>query len=287
MKNLSIIVPAYNEEKIIEQTIQSLKRELNRLDLNYEIIVVNDGSTDKTKEILEKIENIKIINHPENKGYGAALKTGIKNSKHGWILIIDADKTYPVEAISGLIAHAPNYDMIVGARIGKKAKIPLIRKPAKWILNQLANYLSENKIPDLNSGLRIIRKPLIEKFIHILPNGFSFTTTITIAALTNSYTVKYIPISYSKRVGKSKFRPIRDTLNFFQLIIRTVLYFNPLKIFIPLSLILFLSGTGVFIYNYFFFPKVLDDTAAVLIISSIQILAIGMIADLIVKSRIK
>lgn len=285
MKNLSVIIPAYNEEKTMEQTVQSLKKELNRLNLNYEIIVVNDGSTDKTKEILEKIKGIKLINHSENQGYGAALKTGIKNSKYDWILIIDADKTYPVEAISDLITHAPNYDMVVGARTGKKAKIPLIRKPAKWVINKLANYLSGIKIPDLNSGLRIIKKSLLEKFIFILPNGFSFTTTITLAALTNSHGVKYIPIDYHKRVGKSKIRPIKDTLNFIQLIIRTILYFNPIKIFIPFSLILFLLGVGVFLYSYFLLAEILDATIAIFLISSIQMLAIGMIADMISKKR--
>jgi len=286
-QNISIIIPVYNEEKAIEKTIQDLKKELAKLGLDYEIIAVNDASTDKTKGVLEKIEDIKLINHPENRGYGAALKTGIKTSKYDWILIIDADGTYPSESITDLIKHIYDYDMVVGARTGKKAKIPLIRKPAKWILNKLANYLSGNKIPDLNSGLRIIKRPLLEKFIFILPDGFSFTTTITLAALTNGHRVKYIPINYHKRIGKSKFRPIRDTLNYFQLIIRVILYFNPLKIFIPFSLILFLLGVGLFIHGYFFSFVVLDTTIAILIISSIQILAIGMIADLIVKSRIK
>jgi glycosyltransferase involved in cell wall biosynthesis len=285
MKNISIIIPAYNEEKIIEQTIKNLKKELDKLNLDYEIIVVNDASTDKTKEILEKTEGIKLINHPKNRGYGAALKTGIKNSIYDWILIIDADGTYPNESIADLIKYASDYDMVVGARTGKKVKIPLIRRPAKWIINKLANYLSKTKIPDLNSGLRIMKKPLLEKFIHILPDGFSLTTTITLAALTNDYTIKYIPINYSERVGKSKIRPIRDTLIFFQLIIRTILYFNPLKVFVPFSLILFLLGVGIFFYSYFFMTRILDVTVAVILISSIQILAIGMIADLVTKTR--
>ena len=285
MKNLSAIIPAYNEEKIIKQTIEGLKKELAKLDLNCEIIVVDDGSTDKTKEILEKIKGIKLINHPENRGYGAALKTGIKQSQSELILIIDADGTYPSESIPELIKHISDYDMVTGARTGKRAKIPLIRKPAKWTINKLANYLSGTKIPDLNSGLRIIKRPLLEKFILILPDGFSFTTTITLAALTNGHRVKYIPIDYHKRIGKSKIRPIRDTLNFFQLIIRTVLYFDPLKIFIPLSAILFLLGLAVFIYSYSFAPEVLDTTTAIFIISSMQILAVGLIADLVVKTR--
>jgi len=284
-KQLSIIVPAYNEEGAIAQTIEGLKQELNKLDLDYEIIVVNDGSTDKTKEILERTQEIKVIHHPENRGYGASLKTGFKQSQNGLTLITDADGTYPNESIPDLIKHTSDYDMVVGARTGKKAKIPLIRKPAKWIMGKLANYLSGMKIPDINSGLRIMKKSLIEKYLYILPDGFSFTTTITLAALTNGYRVKYVPITYSKRTGKSKFRPIRDTLNFFQLIIRTILYFNPLKVFIPLGIILFFFGIVVFLWSYFFAPKVLDTTTAIFIISSIQILAIGMLADLITKSR--
>lgn len=285
MKILSIVIPIYNEEKIVGETIKKLKEELTNLHLDYELIAVNDASTDKTKEILERVEGIKLINHNQNKGYGAAIKTGIKQSQGEFILITDADGTYPIEAIPELVKFIPEYDMVVGARKGKGVKIPLIRKPAKWILNKLANYLSGTKIPDLNSGLRIIKKSLIEKYLYILPDGFSFTSTITLAGLTNSYRIKYIPIAYSKRTGKSKFRPIRDTLNFFQLMIRTVLYFNPLKVFIPFSIILFFLGVVVFLWSYFFAPKVLDTTTAVLIISSVQMLAIGMIADLIVKSR--
>jgi len=284
-KSISVIIPVYNEENAIEQTIEGLKNELNKLDLEYEMIVVNDASSDKTGEILKKFSNIKIVEHPENRGYGASLKSGFKESRGELILITDADGTYPGEAVSELIKYAPSYDMVVGARKGKDAKIPLIRKPAKWLLGQLANYLSGIKIPDLNSGLRIIKKPLIEKFIYILPDGFSFTTTITLASLTNGYGIKYIPIAYSKRAGKSKFRPFRDTLNFFQLIIRTILYFNPLKVFIPLSLILFLAAVVIFVWSYFLTPRVLDTTVAILIMASIQMLAIGMLADLIVKKK--
>jgi len=283
-KQLSIIIPVYNEEKAIDQTIEGLKKELEKIsDLEYEIIAVNDASTDKSREILEKIEGIQIINHPHNRGYGAAIKTGFSQSRANFILITDADGTYPNESISELIKYIPEYDMVVGARTGKGAKIPLIRKPAKWILNKLANYLTGVKIPDLNSGLRIMNKLLVEKFLYILPDGFSFTSTITLAGLTNGYRIKYIPITYSKRTGKSKFKPIKDTSNFFQLIVRTILYFNPLKVFIPLSLLLILMGALVLVYSYIFTSKILDTTVAIIIMSAIQTLAIGMLADLITK----
>lgn len=283
--NLSVIIPAYNEEKIISETIEGLKNQLSGLNLVYEIIVINDGSTDKTREILEKIPKIKTVNHSENRGYGATLKTGVKMARADSILIMDADGTYPYESIPELLKYAPDYDMVVGARTGKNVKLPLIRKPAKYVINKLANYLTNVKIPDLNSGLRIIKKSLIEKFFNILPDGFSFTTTITLAALTNGYTIKYVSINYSKRIGKSKIRPIRDTLNFFQLIIRTILYFNPLKIFVPFSIILFLSGVLIFVLSYLFTPKAMDVSTTVFIISAIQMLAVGMMADMISKKR--
>lgn len=278
----SIIIPAYNEEGCIEKVIVDVKKYLNQ---ECEIIVVNDGSTDRTKEILEQIPNVKVINHPENRGYGAALKSGIQEAQGVYVLIIDADGTYPPESISELICQKDYYDMVVGARINPQNQIPIIRKPVKWLLNQLANYLTRTKIPDLNSGLRIIKKDVLNQFIHLLPDGFSFTTTITLSLLTNDYQVKYLPINYYKRKGKSKIRPVRDTLNFLQIIIRTILYFNPLKVFIPISLILFLSSLGTLVYSYFFTPKIMDITTVILFISAIQILAIGMIADLIVKSR--
>jgi len=130
--------------------------------------------------------------------------------------------------------------MVVGARTGNKVHIPLIRKPAKWLIGKLANFLTEVKIPDLNSDLRMMRKEMVLKYMNILPSGFSFTLTITMAALTNDYRVKYIPIDYLKRVGSSKISPIKDTLNFLTLLVRTSLYFNPMKIFMLFSLILFL-----------------------------------------------
>ena len=155
------------------------------------------------------------------------------------------------------------------------------RRPAKWCLTLLANYLSETRIDDLNSGLRAIKKDLFNKFVKLLPNGFSLTTTITLALLTQGYRVKYIPINYYPRIGKSKIRPIRDTLNFLFLIIRTMLLFNPLKIFLSVSIGLFFLSFLVFFYSIIFLPYVLDVTALVLFIGGIQILAIGMIADLI------
>ena len=282
MKNISVIIPAYNEAAGIGEVLSDLDVVLSRTGHDYEIIVVNDGSTDRTGEILKDLEVV-LLNHPANRGYGASLKDGIKQAQYEDILILDADGTYPQDAIPKLIADADRYDMVVGSRTGRHVAIPLHRRFPKWMLKKVADYLVGMKIPDLNSGLRVFKKSTALKFFNILPNGFSFTTTITVALLSNNYRVKYIPINYNKRTGKSKFRPIQDTFNLLNLILRTSLYFNPLKIFIPFSLILFLLAVLVFIYSKFFTPQVMDITIIVIIMTAVQILAIGLIADLIDK----
>jgi glycosyltransferase involved in cell wall biosynthesis len=281
----TIIVPVYDEVKSLNDTCRTLKELLSRQESCRAIILVDDGSKDGSGDRLDEIAredtHVMVIHHPVNKGYGAALKTGITASETNIVVIIDADLSYPNERIPELVDEMSGHDMAVGSR--KKSLIPLLRRPAKWVINKLANYLSGTNIPDLNSGLRAMRKETVLKFMNILPDGFSFTTTITLAMLTSGDRIKYVPIDYFKRKGKSKIHPIKDTLNFIQLIIRTVMYFEPLKIFVPVSLVLLLLSLGVFVFSYFFLEKILDTTTAILFIGGIQLLAIGMLADLIDK----
>ena len=174
-------------------------------------------------------------------------------------------------------------DCSVGARTGRNVAIPLIRRPAKWALNTLANYLSETRIPDLNSGLRSFRRDDVMRYFDILPSGFSFTTTITLAYHVNDRFVHYLPVDYHKREGKSKIKPIQDTLNFTALILRTILYFRPLKIFLPLAGLLFLAGIAVLVYSWKFTPKIMDASVSILLVSGLQMAALGLLADLIDK----
>lgn len=278
-KPVSVIIPVFNEEEGIEKVLAQLKS-LN-LGEKGEIIVVDDGSTDQSFR-MASAKGVKVIRHEQNMGYGAALKTGIRHAKNEIIVITDADGSYPIKNIPVILVDMENADMVVGARVGKKARIPFYRRPAKWFINKLANHLSGIKIPDLNSGLRAMRKEKVERFFSILPERFSFTTTITLAFLTNGYSVKYTPIEYYKRKGKSKIHPIKDTLNFIQLIIRTIMYFNPLKIFLPLSFTFFMASATVLIVSWLS-GRVMDITTIILFVAGIQLLAIGMIADLIDK----
>jgi glycosyltransferase involved in cell wall biosynthesis len=286
MTQISIVVPVFNEEKGLNLTIQQLEELMNSSDLELDVIFVNDGSTDKTTEILNDIQNpsIKVIHHDTNRGYGAALKTGIQDSSSPYICITDADGSYPIYEISNLASHIDgNYSMIVGARTGQKIKIPILRRFPKWILNKLANYLTSMKIPDINSGLRIMKKEDIEYFKRFLPNGFSFTTTITLAMLTNNRDVLYLSINYHHRKGSSKIRPIYDTLNFFQLIIRTCMYFDPLRIFIPFALLLFCFAFLVLGFSHFFLGRIMDVTFGIILMTAVIVTTIGMLADLIDK----
>ena len=282
----SIVIPVYNEEDEIFNTIEQIYSIMENTDYQYEIVLVDDGSTDKTAKSIDDFvkgvyNDIKVIQHEWNQGYGAALKSGVKSSAYKIIVITDSDGTYPNENIPKLLSHIESYDMVVGARTGKNVKIPLVRKPAKWMLNKLANYLSGYKIPDLNSGLRVMKKELVGKYIKYLPDGFSFTTTITLALLTNRYQVKYISIDYMARKGKSKIKPVKDTLNFINLIIRTVMYFNPLKVFLPFSLLFFIPGFAFLIRDLLALN--ISQASILLIITGGLILSIGMLADLINK----
>lgn len=276
---VTILIPAYNEERGIGPVLEEVKR----LGLPGEIVVVDDGSLDHTFEAASAVSGIKVLRHDVNRGYGQSLKTGILGATHDIIVITDADGTYPNEDIPKLLKFVQSYDMVVGARTGKKVKIPILRRPAKKFLNLLANYLAGVEIPDLNSGLRIFRKEVAREFFHILPAGFSFTTTITLAMLSNGYRVKYVPIDYHQREGKSKINPIRDTLGFTSLIVRTTLYFNPLKVFMPLSGFVVLTAVGLLVFSKLVLHRVMDISVIVLLTAALQIAVIGMLADLIDK----
>jgi glycosyltransferase involved in cell wall biosynthesis len=279
---VSFIVPVYNEADSIGKTVAELRRVGEKSARSFEIVVVNDGSSDGTEEALKKIKDIRSLRHAANLGYGAALKTGIKNAQGEWIAIIDADQTYPAEQFEAMFKEMENFDMVVGARTGKKVHVPLMRRPAKWLLQRLSNALTNQKIPDLNSGMRVFKKEIAQRFLKIIPEGFSFTTTITIAALCNGYAVKYIPINYFKRKGKSSISPIKDFLGFFQLIIRLAVYFKPLNVFLPMCLVFFLVGAAKMAIDAIRLAH-FGIGGVAMVLMSFQILFLGLLADLINK----
>ena len=281
---LSVLIPAYNEEESIASTVEAIRKHASCV-RELEIIVINDGSKDRTGEIARNLP-VTLIEHEINTGYGSGLKDGLQAAKHEFIMIADADGTYPLEDTPRLLEDATKYAMIVGARTGAVVQVPTLRKPGKWIITRLAEYLSQRKIPDLNSGFRIFRKDVALRFLSLYPDGFSFTTTITLAMMTNHFKVKFVPINYHKRVGKSSIKPIRDFTNFTILIIRICAYFKPLNVFVPPALLLILLGIvkGAIDYFGWFHPYGgghLGLLSIVLTLTGVQMLFIGLLADLI------
>lgn len=279
---VSIILPAYNEQDGIGSVLAELHRVMGDSGLPYQVIVVDDGSTDSTAAQVDRIHNL-LLCHTTNRGYGAALKTGIRHACYALIATTDADGTYPNEYIPQLLesCREGEYDMAVGARQGEQVAIPLVRRPAKWALTRFAEFVVGQPIPDLNSGLRVFRHDAVQKFSDLLPSGFSFTTTITLAMLSNGYQVKYLPIDYHPRVGKSKIRPLQDTLTFIGLILRIALYFAPLKIFIPFAGFLLLLGLLWGAFTKLILGELADVSTMIVVMSAFQIGALGLLAELI------
>lgn len=283
LPSLSILIPAYNEEAGITPVLRQLAHVLAGSKWAYEIVVIDDGSQDGTAALAEQCPGVTVLRHRSNRGYGAALKTGLRHVHSDLICITDADGTYPNERIPELLDRLiqGKYDMVVGARTGANVSIPLLRQPAKWAIGRLANFVAGETIPDLNSGLRIFRREAALQLFSMLPDGFSFTTTITLAMLTNGYLVDYIPINYHARVGQSKIRPIRDTLNFIQLTLRMALYFAPLKIFLPFSGFLLLLALGWGLFSAFVLGRLADVSTLVIAMAAVQVAIVGLLAELI------
>jgi glycosyltransferase involved in cell wall biosynthesis len=257
----SVIVPCYNEEDAIAPTVEELNDALGTKS-DYELIVVNDGSTDRTPDILRELEKhystLRVIHLEQNQGYGAALKAGLQRAQSELIAITDADGTYPNDRLRELVEQARTVDMVVGARTGENIQYSKVRATAKIFLIHYASWIARQKIPDINSGMRVFRRDLAIRFLSILPNSFSFT--ITLAFLTSYRNVKYIPISYSPRIGKSKIRPIRDTLRFIQLIVRTAMYFAPLRVLAPVIALIGLGFLGSLAYDIVALENLTDKT---------------------------
>ena len=282
-KNLkySCIIPVYNEEKALRNTIKECQKVLQKINEAFEIIVVNDGSTDNSGEILKEIADIHLINNPYNLGYGASLKKGIKQARGEWAIIVDADGTYSIDRLEELLALTGNYDMVVANR--RHDKDHLGRWPAKWILKKIAGFVIGKKIPDLNSGFRVFRRDLALEFISLYPSGFSFTTTITLAFYSRDYTIVYVDLPYYKRVGKSSIKP-KHFFQFLNLIIKILVYFNPIRAFMPVTLILLLVGVSRLIRDIIVTGHI-GNLSIIFLMASFLIFVLALTTESVVRLR--
>lgn len=281
VESVSIIIPAYQESEAIGPVVRNVLRVAQGLGCPAEVIVVDDGSTDNTGD-MARDAGAQVLVHPYNRGYGAALKTGIRAATNRTVLFLDADGQHDPEDIRRLLDERKVYDMVVGARRRSQGS-PLWRKPGKAFLGWFANNLTGKQIPDLNSGFRALDREMALRFLPIMPNGFSFSTTSTIAAFRGGYTVQYVPIQVAPRVGKSTVT-VMDGFKTIMLIIRIVTLFAPLRVFLPVSLATFLMGIGFVIYGY------IDSGAASLkgimvVLASVLFFLFGILVDQVAAIR--
>ncbi|MBN2458142.1 glycosyltransferase family 2 protein [Candidatus Woesearchaeota archaeon] len=282
-KGFSVVIPVFNEEASIKETVEKLRKVLDSTGKDYEIIIINDCSTDRTAKIIERIDGIEIITHTINKGYGYSLKDGIRKARYETIVMTDGDGTYPCSPIPEMLELSKGHEIVSGMRVGKGAKIPLLRRPAKFILTQLANFLVGMKIPDLNCGLRVIKKSDVTRYFRILPDRFSFTTTHLLSCIADSGRIRFVKIEYYKRAGKSTIHPVKDFLRFINIIFKEGLLINPIKFFSLISGLFVLLAILVFIYSMAFLGEIMDISIVVLFVGAVQIFLFGMLADLIIR----
>jgi glycosyltransferase involved in cell wall biosynthesis len=292
---VSVVVPVFNEEAAVAAEIHKVRRVLESRGIAHEIIIVDDGSADQSG--LRAAEaGATVIRHVENRGYGAAIKTGMAAARYDTIVITDADGTYPADQIPELLAELETADMVVGSRTGAEVHIPLVRRPAKWVLNWVATRVAGRKIPDLNSGLRAFRRDCVNQYLSILSNRFSFTSTVTLALLGDDYRVVYHPISYFPRIGKSKITPWHF-MDFLMLVMRLAVLFQPLRVFVPIATACTSIGVLKAIYDVIsFFPRnrqqglesllvqpLLSTTAVLFLVAGMQLLVVGLVADAVLR----
>jgi glycosyltransferase involved in cell wall biosynthesis len=276
MEPVSVVIPAFNEERGVGAVVRDVRRLLQARGIPGEVLVVDDGSTDATAQAALEA-GARVLRHRSNHGYGAALKTGIAAARYAVVAILDADGTYPIEPLPEMLERLERADMVVGARVGPNVRIPFVRRPAKWVLNRLANFVSAARIPDLNSGLRVFRRDVVMQYFPILPDQFSWTTTITLAMHCDNYAVAYVPIWYRERTGRSKIVPW-DAGSFLVLILRMAMLFRPLRVFLPLVVVCLLYGIVKMSIDLTRDPNI-SASALLAFMSALLLLLIGMLAD--------
>jgi glycosyltransferase involved in cell wall biosynthesis len=280
--DVSVVLPVFNEAGHVSQEIKRIRAALQRSQYTFELIVVDDGSTDGSSDELDAIEDIRLIRFPVNRGTGVARRTGTKAARGRVVVWTDADMTYPNDEIVELVDELAGADQVIGARTSEKGTMRHFRVPVKWTMRRLASYVAEEPIPDLNSGFRAFRRSVGEQFLHLLPRGFSCVSTMTMAFLTNGYTVKYLPIPYAPRAGRSKFHWWRDTHRYITQVMRMDMSYQPLRIFVPVGVALLALGLAKLGYDFVAHPFRVATNTLLVLFASLQVFVVGLLADLVV-----
>jgi glycosyltransferase involved in cell wall biosynthesis len=288
----TIVLPCFNEEEHVLLEVERICTAMDKSGISYELLAVDDASTDRTLAVLRDAEpgfpRLRVIHFPRNGGSGTVRRIGTQQATGEIVVWTDADLTYPNERIPefiGMLDDSPEIDQVVGARTSEEGSLKFLRVPAKWFVRKLAERLVNAQIPDLNSGLRAFRREVALPYLRLLPPGFSCVTTITLAFLSNEHEVRYVPIDYAKRAGRSKFRFFSDAYRYLLQVLRMVMYFNPLKVLMPPAL--FLLGLGVVkgIYDLFVHHLHIANDTLLVFVTGLILASLALLADLIVRSR--
>ncbi len=281
--DVSVVLPVFNEVDHLDAELKRIRAAFEESAYSYEIIVVDDASSDGSTERLMEIPWIRLISFRANRGPGAARKIGTEAARGEIVLWTDVDMSYPNDELPDLVEALDGFDQVVGARMTEEGTHKLARVPAKWFIRRLAEWLSNTEIPDLNSGFRAFRKDVADQFLHLLPNGFSHVTTLTMVFLANGYSVGYVDIPYGKRSGESKFKFVADTRLYLQQVTRMVMMWNPLRVLMPLATVLFLIGFGKVIFDLFDKSFRIGTNTLLVMVAAGMIFVIALLADLVVQ----
>jgi glycosyltransferase involved in cell wall biosynthesis len=289
---VTIVLPCFNEEGHVVAEVERICAAMDASDYDYELVAYDDASTDGTLAALEsaapRFPKLSIVQFQRNGGSGTVRRIGTRQARGKIVVWTDADVSYPNERIPELVRALdtePFIDQVVGARRSEEGSHKILRVPAKWLIRKLAEILTNSKIPDLNSGLRAFRREVALPYLRLLPPGFSCVTTITIAFLSNQHDVMFIPIDYGKRAGKSKFKFVRDAYRYILQVLRMVMYFNPLKVLMPVALFLLTLGVAKGIFDQIVHPLLIAVNTVLIFVSGLIIATLALLADLIVRSR--
>jgi glycosyltransferase involved in cell wall biosynthesis len=280
---ISVVLPVFNEAPHLEAEVTRIRKSLADANQTFEIIVVDDGSTDGSGDLAETLEGVRVLRFASNRGSGSARKYGTMAARGDVVVWTDVDMTYPNDEIPALFEALDGYDQVVGARTSEEGSAKLLRRPAKWFIRMLASYLSRSEIPDLNSGFRAFRREVADQFLYLLPRGFSCVTTITMAFLSNGYSIKYVPINYAPRAGKSKFHWWSDTQRYVLQVIRMILMHEPIRFFGPPAALLGVTGVGKLVFDLIDKGFRVATNTIVILGLAFALAGIGLIADLLVQ----
>ena len=285
--DVTVVLPAYNEVGHIRDEVDRISAALKDSAYSFEILVIDDGSSDGTGEAVDGLPFVRLIRFPKNRGSGTARRIGSMQAHGRYVVWTDADMTYPNERIPEFIDHleSSDADQVVGARTSEKGTMKPLRVPAKWTIRRLAEYLTDSKIPDLNSGLRAFDREVARPYLGLLPSGFSCVTTLTLSFLANGHIVEYVPIKYAQRAGRSHFHPIKDAYRYILQVLRMVTFFEPLRVFAPIALTLLLVGSGKFVYDQFQEPFRIAANTLLMLLGGLIVFSLGLLADLIVRTN--